>query len=112
VTDSELLDRIRQLRGQGCSPKEIARALEIRPSVVSPLVRQVGAEQAANASEPALAGCWVNQGGARSSASLATPNGRADLPLAGPNDDTGWVMRTLTRSVGEGNFDFLVGLPV
>jgi hypothetical protein len=233
VTDSELLDQIRQLRGQGCSPKEIARALGIRPSVVSPLVRQVGAELAAYASEPALVGCWVNQGwseelgvtghpewprgspgaGCRGLATVIvarqarggtkvsaccilvdtqclgvknaiTPRtmdrlklvdfirsvyggyeespleapldlaqhlvfgsidyarqlgfepapdfgacvrhlgtwsppsaisfGRYGKPMyvAGPDDDTGRVMRTLTRSVGEGNFDFLVGLPV
>ncbi len=62
MTDSELLDRIRQLRGQGRSPKEIARALGIRPAVVSPLLRQLAVESAADAPEPALVGCWVNQG--------------------------------------------------
>jgi hypothetical protein len=233
VTDSELLDRIRQLRGQGCSPKEIARSLGIRPAVVSPLVRQLGAERATDAPEPALVGCWVNQGwseelgvtghpewphGAPSNgcSGLATvvvarearggtkvsvcsilvdthclgvkdavgprtmdrydlvdfirsayggydaspldapldlaqhlvfgaieyarrlgfepapdfegcvghvgawspPSaisfGRYGKPtyVAGPNDDTGRVMRTLTRSVGKGNFGFLIGVPV
>lgn len=62
MNDPELLDRIRQLRKQGRSPKEIARSLRIRPAVVTPLVRQVAAEEAASPAEPALVGCWVNQG--------------------------------------------------
>jgi hypothetical protein len=62
VNDLELLDRIRQLRKQGRSPKAIARSLCIRPAVVTPLVRQVAAEEEANRAETALVGCWVNQG--------------------------------------------------
>jgi hypothetical protein len=64
VTDSELLDRIRELRRQGRSPKVIARSLRIRPALVTPLIRQVAAEEegGANASESPLIGCWVNQG--------------------------------------------------
>jgi len=44
------------------SPKEIARSLGIRPAIVSPLVRRLAAQSAAEAPEPALVGCWVNQG--------------------------------------------------
>ncbi len=62
MNDPELLDRIRQLRKQGRSPKAIARSLRIRPAVVTPLLRQVAAEEEANPSESALVGCWVNQG--------------------------------------------------
>ena len=63
MTDPELFDRIRQLRGQGRSPKAIARSLQIRPAVVSHLVRQIAEGAAtANAPEPRLVGCWVNQG--------------------------------------------------
>jgi hypothetical protein len=52
---------VRALRAQGHSPKEIARALEARPAEVAELVRAIAAEQAARATEPALAGCWVNR---------------------------------------------------
>ncbi len=62
MTDSELLDRVRELRRKGRSPKAIARSLRIRPAVVTPLLRQVAAEEEANPSESALVGCWVNQG--------------------------------------------------
>ncbi|KAB8198008.1 helix-turn-helix domain-containing protein [Nonomuraea phyllanthi] len=53
-------DRVRELRAQGRSPKEIARALKVAPSVVAPLVRAIAAE--APAAEPELVGCWVNVG--------------------------------------------------
>lgn len=56
----ELKDRVRELRAQGRSPKEIARALKVAPSVVAPLVRAIAAE--APAAEPELVGCWVNVG--------------------------------------------------
>lgn len=62
MTEAELLDRVRQLRGQGRSPKEIARSLGIRPAAVSPLVRRLAVESAPEAHEAALVGCWVNQG--------------------------------------------------
>lgn len=62
MADSELLERIGELRRQGRSPKEIARSLGIRPAAVAPLVRRLAVQNAADTSEPALVGCWVNQG--------------------------------------------------
>jgi hypothetical protein len=60
---TELLERVRELRGQGRSPKEIARALKVPPSVVAPLVRAIAAEtRETPVSEPELVGCWVNAG--------------------------------------------------
>lgn len=56
------MPRVRALRGEGCSPKEIARALGVRPAVVAPLVRMVAREQAESAPEPAVVGCWVSPG--------------------------------------------------
>ncbi|MEV4077364.1 helix-turn-helix domain-containing protein [Nonomuraea fuscirosea] len=63
----ELKDQVRELRRQGKSPKEIARALKVSPSVVAPLVRAVAAEAAgaAESGDPAEAevvGCWINAG--------------------------------------------------
>ncbi|WP_084961039.1 helix-turn-helix domain containing protein [Thermoactinospora rubra] len=57
---AELLGRVRELRGQGKSPKQIARALGMAPSAVAPLVRAVAAERPSGESE--LVGSWVNVG--------------------------------------------------
>ncbi|MEO3871735.1 helix-turn-helix domain-containing protein [Nonomuraea sp. B12E4] len=57
----ELKDQVRELRLQGRSPKEIARALGVSPSVVAPLVRAIAAETA-GAGEPEVVGCWINVG--------------------------------------------------
>ncbi|MGW0804873.1 helix-turn-helix domain-containing protein [Nonomuraea sp. NPDC002799] len=57
----ELKERVRELREQGRSPKEIARALKVPPSVVAPLVRAIAAESAGTG-EPEVAGCWINTG--------------------------------------------------
>lgn len=51
------------MRAAGASPKEIARALGVRPAVVAPLVRRVAAEApASSVAEAELAGCWVSPG--------------------------------------------------
>ncbi|MEU6719941.1 helix-turn-helix domain-containing protein [Nonomuraea sp. NPDC046802] len=57
----DLKDRVRELRLQGRSPKEIARALKVSPSVVAPLVRAI-AEENTTTAEPEVVGCWVNHG--------------------------------------------------
>lgn len=53
----ELVTRVAQLREQGRTPKEIARALGLKPADVTPLIRAVGA--ASGKREAPLAGCWV-----------------------------------------------------
>lgn len=60
MEQTELFERVRELRGQGKSPKEIARALGVKPSVVAPVVRAVAAERPTEDGE--LFGCWVNTG--------------------------------------------------
>ncbi|MFC5834033.1 helix-turn-helix domain-containing protein [Nonomuraea insulae] len=57
----ELKDQVRELRLQGKSPKEIARALKVSPSVVAPLVRAIAAETV-ETGEAEVAGCWINTG--------------------------------------------------
>ncbi|MFI6320103.1 helix-turn-helix domain-containing protein [Nonomuraea sp. NPDC050556] len=59
MEQSELFDRVRELRGEGKSPKEIARALGVAPSVVAPIVREVAA---AVERSTEVFGCWVNTG--------------------------------------------------
>jgi hypothetical protein len=64
MDSAELKERVRELRGQGRSPKEIARELKVPPSVVAPMARTIGAESAelAGAGEPEVAGCWISTG--------------------------------------------------
>lgn len=66
VSQSELLSRVRELRGRGLSAKQIARELGMRPAEVAPLVRQVAGSHRTAAErtlpEPAdrdLVGCWI-----------------------------------------------------
>lgn len=56
-----LKDQVRELRLQGKSPKEIARALKVAPSVVAPLVREIAAETTGTG-EAEVVGCWINVG--------------------------------------------------
>ena len=72
----DVRESIRQLRAAGYSPKEIARALGLRPAVVAPLVRKLAAEQAAAAPEPQVVGCWVSPGWSQN----LTVDGHPDWP--------------------------------
>lgn len=58
--DDDLLARTRELRAAHRSPKEIARALGVRPSAVAPLMRVIALEEAVKEPESAVIGCWVS----------------------------------------------------
>lgn len=60
LLDDDLLARVRELRAAGRSPKEIARALGVRPSTVAPLMRTIAREAAVAEPEPAVTSCWVS----------------------------------------------------
>jgi len=77
LLDDDLFARARELRTAGRSPKEIARALGVRPSTVAPLMRAIAREAAADEPEPAVTGCWVSSGW---SAGL-TVDGHEEWPL-------------------------------
>ncbi len=62
MSDDELGPAVRRLRAEGYAPKEIARALGVRPAVVAPLVRMIAAERAVVETEVELAECWVSPG--------------------------------------------------
>ncbi|WP_243657968.1 helix-turn-helix domain-containing protein [Parafrankia sp. BMG5.11] len=65
MDDAELRDQVSRLRGEGKSPKQIARALGVAPSRVAPLVRAAAAQARATAGLPPVVGCWVNVGWSR-----------------------------------------------
>jgi hypothetical protein len=55
--NSELVERVTELRRKGRTPKEIARALGLKPADVMPVIRAIGAQ--APRREMPVAGCWV-----------------------------------------------------
>jgi hypothetical protein len=83
MTNPELIERVRELRQRGRTPKEIARALGLPPAAVAPLIRAVAATQPKR--EAQLVGCWVNQGWAAG----LTVAGHADWPGAGVTAQSG-----------------------
>lgn len=62
MTDALFLERVRQLRGEGRSPKEIARILNVPPAMVSPVIRQIARESSTEGTVPSVLGCWVSPG--------------------------------------------------
>jgi hypothetical protein len=62
VQPDERLERVRLLREQGRTPKQVARALGISPAEAGRLVRAVAAAAQAAAPEPPLVGCWISPG--------------------------------------------------
>src|SRR5580704_2559532 len=83
MTNPDLMERVRELRQRGRTPKEIARALGLPPATVAPLIRAVAATQPKK--EAQLVGCWVNQGWAAG----LTVAGHADWPGAGVTAQSG-----------------------
>jgi len=84
MVDEELIQRVRDLRTKGCSPKETARALGVPPARVAPLVRLIAEQAEASAPVPAIVGCWVSAGW---SVGLTVDEGRGwtDSPEHGTN---------------------------
>lgn len=89
MNENELIDRVAALRAVGHSPKDIARALGVRPAVVAPLIRAVAVRAAAASPEPALLGCWVNGGWSKDLLVEGDPDWPAGHP--GTADPSGLV---------------------
>jgi hypothetical protein len=84
MTDADLLDKVGELRNDGHTPKDIARALGLRPGEVAPLVRAVASERGGAGVETdgqLLVGCWVNQGWS----TRLTVAGHPDWPIGTPS---------------------------
>jgi hypothetical protein len=62
VQDDERLERVRLLREQGRTPKQVARALGTSPAEAGRLVRAAAAAAKAAEPEPPLIGCWISPG--------------------------------------------------
>lgn len=83
MSSQQLLDRVRELRDAGRTPKEIARALKMQPSAVAPLIRSIAAA-GGRVREDALIGCWISPGW---SACVRAPR-RPDWPGSDPSEQT------------------------
>jgi hypothetical protein len=62
VSDQHTINRVRELRARGLSPKEIARSLAIKPAAVSKIVRALAAERDTASDENERIDCLLNTG--------------------------------------------------
>ncbi len=88
MTDDALLAQVRLMRERGSSPKQIAKALGLRPAAVAPLVRQVAAI-AQSHDDPAdrvLLGCWISPGWSAGLGLEAAPAAWAALDPVGAGE--------------------------
>lgn len=91
MVDDEVTQKLRELRAQGQTPREIARSLGIRPAEASALVRKLAAERDSANPDADLLGCWLNAGW---SAGLGVPE-RADWHDPGADDGTDGLLTVL-----------------
>ncbi|MEU6997286.1 helix-turn-helix domain-containing protein [Nonomuraea sp. NPDC046570] len=98
MDNAELLTRVRELRAQGRSPKEIARALGVSPSTVAPLVRAIAAEGDGGGRAGEVFGCWVNTGWSVGLGVDATRGWTDEAP--GAQDTAGMVSVLVARRHG------------
>lgn len=98
MPSQEIVERIAQLRRDGRTPKEIARALGLKPAEVAPLIRAVGA--AAPRREAELVGCWVTDGWSDG----LTVNGHPEWPgvRAAGDGESGLMSVLVAREHGSG----------
>jgi len=71
MVEDDLTQKVRELRAQDLSPREIARSLGIRPAEASALVRRLAIERDGANPDADLLGCWLNAGW---SAGLGVPD--------------------------------------
>jgi hypothetical protein len=92
MSSDERLERVLTLRERGQSPKQIARALGVRPAEAARLVRAAAALAQADATEPEVVGCWISP----TWSSGLTVEGHPGWPLNdGPNSGTGGLASVL-----------------
>ncbi len=91
MAEDDTTQKVRELRAQGLSPKEIARSLGIRPAEASALVRKLAAERDSANPDADLLGCWLNTGW---SAGLGVPD-RADWRDPGAEEGTEGLLTVL-----------------
>jgi hypothetical protein len=81
MLDEQLIAAVRERRTQGYSPKEIARALGVRPAAVAEIVRAVAVERGPEEAGPRLVGCWVSPGWSAGLTIDGHPEWRDETPI-------------------------------
>jgi hypothetical protein len=96
--DGEQLERIRELRERGLTPKEIARAVGLPPARVTHMVRKIAAAQTVDPTQRPVVECWVSPGW---SAGL-TVTGHPEWPAEPAEEETasGLVGVLVAREAG------------
>jgi hypothetical protein len=97
MTNPEMIERVRELRQRGRTPKEIARTLGLPRAEAASLIRTVAAARPTR--EAALVGCWVNHNW---SAGL-TVTGHSEWPgvgAAAESAESGLVNVLVARETG------------
>jgi transcriptional regulator with XRE-family HTH domain len=92
MADGDVAQRVRELRAQGLSPREIARSLGIRTAEASAIVREIAAERDSANPDADLLGCWLNAGW---SVGLGVPGDRADWHDPGVDEGTEGLLTVL-----------------
>jgi hypothetical protein len=62
VDRGEVVERVRELRSKGASPKAIARAVGLLPSQVTPLLRALAEADEVPVAQRRVLECWVSPG--------------------------------------------------
>jgi hypothetical protein len=98
MVNSELVERVSELRREGRTPKEIARALGLKPADWMPVIRAIGAQ--APRREAPVTGCWVTERWA----DKLSVTGHADWPGMSPPEsvtgESGLVGVLVARDTG------------
>src|SRR3954447_2015695 len=94
----EELERVRELRERGLTPKEIARAVGLPPARVTHLVRKIAAAETVDSTQRPVVECWVSPGW---SAGL-TVTGHPEWPAEPAEEETssGLVGVLVAREAG------------
>src|SRR5689334_195532 len=93
------LERIRELRGRGLTPKQIARAVGLSPAQVTPLIRRIAATENIDPTQQPVAECWVSPGWSGG----LTVTGPHDWPVeqTAEEEATGLVGVLVAREAGK-----------
>ncbi|MEU4265137.1 hypothetical protein ACYCCF_15595 [Streptomyces argenteolus] len=96
--DEEVLARVREMKERGGAPKQIAKALGLRPAQATALVRRAAEVALANIApdERPVVGCWVNAGWSTGLHMAKAPEWAAAGPLGQePDPGTGGFAQIL-----------------
>jgi len=95
--NDDVLTQISALRERGSTPKQIAKALGLRPAVVAPLIRQAAEahQTGVDPAERTLLGCWISPGWSAGLGLDDLPEWAAADPIGATDPGTGGLAKIL-----------------